>query len=48
MELDLLDVHFDLKTIKPREIEEAFEDPFAARLLPDVDRRDGEGRFYAL
>ena len=28
MELDLLDVHFDLKDIKPREIEEALEDPF--------------------
>ena len=48
MELDLLDVQFDLKTIKPREIEEALEDPFAARLLPDVDRPDGESRYYAL
>lgn len=48
MELDLLDVHFDLKAIKPREIEEALEDPFAARLLPDTDRSDGEARFYAL
>lgn len=48
MELDLLDVQFDLKDIKPREIEEALEDPFAARLLPDTDRRDGEARFYAL
>ena len=48
MELDLLDVHFDLKDIKPREIEEALEDPFAVRLLPDQDRADGEARFYAL
>ena len=48
MELDLLDVHFDLKDIKPREIEEALEDPFAVRLLPDVDRSDGEARYYAL
>ena len=48
MELDLLDVQFDLKAIKPREIEEALEDPFAARLLPDVDRPDGESRYYAL
>lgn len=48
MELDLLDVHFDLKDIKPREIEEALEDPFAVRLLPDQDRSDGEARYYAL
>lgn len=48
MELDLLDVHFDLKDIKPREIEESLEDPFAVRLLPDHERSDGEARFYAL
>jgi uncharacterized DUF497 family protein len=48
MELDLLDVHFDLKKIKPREIEEALEDPFAVRFLPDNDRPDGETRYYAL
>lgn len=48
MELDLLDVHFDLKDIKPKEIEEALEDPFAVRLLPDADRADGESRYYAL
>lgn len=48
MELDLLDVHFDLKDIKPREIEEALEDPFSVRLLPDQDRADGEARFYSL
>jgi len=48
MELDLIDVHFDLKAIKPREIEEALEDPFAVRFLPDSDRQDGESRYYAL
>ena len=48
MELDLLDVHFDLKHIKPREIEEALEDPFAVRLLPDSDQVSGDARFYAL
>lgn len=48
MELDLLDVHFNLKEIKPREIEEALEDPFAVRLLPDSDRVRGDARFYAL
>lgn len=48
MELDLIDVYFDLKTFTPREIEEAFEDPFALRFLPDDDRTDGEARFFAL
>jgi uncharacterized DUF497 family protein len=48
MELDTLDVYFDLKAIKPREIEEALEDPFAVRLLPDQDRTDGESRYYSL
>ncbi|GAA5483779.1 BrnT family toxin [Haloferula sargassicola] len=48
MELDLIDVNFDLKHIKPREIEEALEDPFALRFLPDDDRHDGESRYYAL
>jgi uncharacterized DUF497 family protein len=48
MELDLIDVHFDLRDFKPREIEEALEDPFGVRFLPDVDRADGEARFYAL
>ncbi len=48
MELDLIDVHFDLKYIRPHELEEAFEDPFAVRFLPDTDRADGESRYYAL
>jgi uncharacterized DUF497 family protein len=48
MELDLIDVHFDLAGIKPRELEEAFEDPFAVRFLPDNDRADGASRYYAL
>lgn len=48
MELDLIDVHFDLKSIKPRELEEALEDPFGLRFLPDSEREDGESRYYAL
>ena len=48
MDLDLIDVQFDLRSIKPRELEEAFEDPFAVRLLPDNDRSDGASRYYAL
>ena len=48
MELDLLDVQFDLQNIKPRELEEALEDPFAVRFLPDNERSDHASRYYAL
>lgn len=48
MELDLIDVQFDLKNIKPRELEEAFEDPFSVRFLPDNDRSDGASRYFGL
>jgi uncharacterized DUF497 family protein len=48
MELDLLDVQFDLHNIKPRELEEALEDPFGVRFLPDIERSDGVSRYYAL
>ncbi|MCW1913886.1 BrnT family toxin [Luteolibacter sp. GHJ8] len=48
MELDLIDVHFDLKSIKPRELEEALEDPFGVRLLPDHQHDGAESRYYAL
>jgi uncharacterized protein len=48
MELDLIDVHFNLKDIRPRELEETLEDPFAVRFLPDNDRPDSESRYFAL
>ena len=48
MELDLTDSTTALKATTPRELEEIFEDPFAVRLLPDVDREDGESRYYIL
>ena len=48
MDLDLIDVHFDLREIKPRELEEILEDPFGVRFLPDIERADGESRYYAL
>jgi uncharacterized DUF497 family protein len=48
MELDLIDAPFDLQEIKPRELEEALEDPFAVRFLPDSDDDGGAARFYAL
>ena len=44
MELDLIDVQFDLRNIKPRELEEALEDPFSVRFLPDAD----SSRYYSL
>lgn len=48
MELDLIDVHFSLRDVPPRDLEEVFEDPFLVRFLPDSDRTDGATRFYAL
>ncbi len=48
MELDLINVAFDLKFIKPGELEEILEDPFGIRFLPDNDRDDGASRYYAL
>jgi uncharacterized DUF497 family protein len=48
MELDIIDVQFDLRNINPRELEEAFEDPFSVRFLPDNERTDGASRYYAL
>lgn len=48
MEIDLLDVQFDLKNIKPRELEEAIEDPFSLRFLPDNERADGASRYFGL
>lgn len=50
MEFDWLDVHFDLRSISPKEIEESFEDPFAIRLLPDSEGDDDDRptRFFCL
>ena len=49
MEFDWIDVHFDLKKVIPKEIEEAFEDPFAIKLLPDGPYGGGkESRYFCL
>jgi uncharacterized protein len=47
MEFDWLNCPFDLKTTPPREVAEAFEDPFAIRLLPELDEV-GETRYFNL
>ena len=48
MEFDWIDCHFDLKKITPREVEEAFEDPFSIRLLPESDNTGAETRYFSL
>lgn len=48
MELDLIDAQINLRKFPPREIEEALEDPFTIRFLPDHDREDGEVRYYMI
>ncbi|MEY3394613.1 MAG: hypothetical protein RL346_849 [Verrucomicrobiota bacterium] len=48
MEIDLINAPFDLKFIKPGELEEALEDPFGIRFLPDSERKDGASRYFAL
>jgi len=48
MDFDWIDCHFDLKKIIPREIEEAFEDPFSIRLLPESDNNGADARYFNL
>ena len=48
MELELANTTIDLTVYTPGELEELFEDPFSIRFLPDVDRSDGENRYYLL
>jgi uncharacterized DUF497 family protein len=48
MDLDIIDAAFDLQEIKPRELEEALEDPFAVRFLPDWENENREARFFSL
>lgn len=49
MEFDWDNTPFELGgEINSQEIEESFEDPFAARLLPDSPRFEGTARFFNL
>lgn len=47
MEFDWQNSQFDLKGISQKDIEEAFEDPFSIRLLPD-DSLSATSRYYLL
>ena len=48
MEIDVLNVNFDLSKITPQEIEECLEDPYALRVLPDVDHGPKQTRYYLI
>ncbi len=48
MDLDLIDTHIDLQSTKPREIEEAMEDPFAVRFIPDSLIGGNEPRYFLI
>jgi len=48
MELDLINTPVDLQATKPRELEEAMEDPFALRFIPDVLNGSEEPRYFLI
>ncbi len=48
MEIDVLNVAFDLTKITPQEIEECLEDPYALRVIPEVDHGPKQTRYYLI
>jgi len=48
MDIDILNVAFDLTKVKPLEIEECLEDPYALRVLPDVEHGPKQTRYYLI
>lgn len=48
MEIDVLNVAFDLTQVTPLEIEECLEDPYALRVLPDVEHGAKQTRYYLI
>lgn len=48
MDIDVLNVAFDLRHISPVEIEECLEDPYALRILPDVSHESSSARYYLI
>ncbi len=48
MEFDWIDPSFDVRELLPREVEEAFEDPFSLRLVPDEKPFTAQARYFCL
>lgn len=48
MEFNWINPSFDLKSLLPREVEEAFEDPFSLRLAPDEKSFTAQARYFCL
>jgi len=48
MDFDWIEPAFDVKPLLPREIEEAFEDPFSLRLVPDAKPFTIQTRYFCL
>jgi len=48
MEIDVLNVAFDLTKVTPLEIEECLEDPYALRVLPDIEHGAKQTRYYLI
>ncbi len=48
MEIDIINAAFDLQEITPREVEECLEDPYALRVLPDVDHGTTSTRYFLI
>jgi uncharacterized protein len=48
MDFDWISPPFDLANLPPKDIEEAFEDPFSLKLLPDTATGDSQSRYFCL
>ncbi len=48
MELDTSSVHYDLNRFRQHELEEALEDPFGLRFLPDHELSAEQARYFAI
>jgi uncharacterized protein len=48
MDFDWISPPFDLGALPPKDIEEAFEDPFSLKLLPDTSAEDAQARYFCL
>ena len=48
MDFDWIDPPFDLAKLPPKDIEEAFEDPFSLKLLPESVAENAQARYFCL